>query len=82
MIKLPPMDTKPFGYYWKKWLEFGQRVSNQVARVILMIIYYVLMFPLGIIVRLTSDFLELKSPPRWMPKEKSENSIESARRMF
>jgi len=67
--------------FWTKWLKFARRLSDQVARIMLMTFYFTFALPFGIGARFT-DALGLKRPPGWFPKNSGEDTIESARRLF
>jgi len=68
--------------YWKNWIGIGRFLTNKLARVILVIFYFIIVLPFGIGVRLFSDFLDLKSTPKWLPKTGQKNSLDDARRMY
>lgn len=68
---------------WEKWKAFGRRVADFQARVILMLVYFVIVPIFGLLVRGFSDPLYVKRQPRdsmWLPKHLDEPSIEAARR--
>jgi hypothetical protein len=50
---------------------------NILVRLLLGLVYLVLLFPFAVIVRLSTDYLEMKSkPPCWIPLDKTENEKE------
>jgi hypothetical protein len=56
-------------HVWKVWTQVARKIGNFQARVILTIIYAVLVFPFGMIVRLFADPLRIKkSPTHWLER--------------
>jgi hypothetical protein len=58
---------------WKTGKRMLQTIGNVQARVLLVVLYTVLMIPLGIVVRLLFDPLRItRRPTHWLdhPKEK------------
>ncbi len=45
---------------WKRWLVIGKAIGNFQAQVLFTIFYFLVLFPVGIGVRLFSDPLKLK----------------------
>lgn len=69
---------------WTRWKRFGQRVNDQVARVILVVFYFTVALPFGTLVRLAMDPLELRPRPNrgWSKREAKLGDLEAARRLF
>ena len=69
---------------WSKWKVFAQKVGNFQARVILSLFYFLLVTPIGILIRLFGDPLRLKQYAKsyWLPKEPKENNLDEAKRQF
>jgi hypothetical protein len=70
---------------WNKWKAFGQRIADLQARILLTLVYFIIVAPFGLLVRLFSDPLVLKHNPQrsmWFPKHNPEQTLESARRQF
>jgi hypothetical protein len=53
--------------FWRAWTRLAHKIGNFQARVLLTILYAVLVFPFGIVVRLFADPLRIKKPPaEWL----------------
>ena len=66
---------------WQAWKEFGHKVGNFQARVLLTVFYGVLMLPFGMAARWWSDPLRIKRrPTRWMEHTEGGNDMEWARK--
>ncbi len=46
--------------FWKAWKVLAHRIGNFQARVLLTVLYAVLVFPFGIVVRLFADPLRIR----------------------
>jgi hypothetical protein len=60
------------GKLWAAWKRIGRRIGDFQARVLLTLIYAVIILPFGLVVRLFSDPLNIKTrPANWLdhPKE-------------
>lgn len=69
---------------WHQWKRFGQWMGDNVARVLLIVFYFTVALPFGLIVRLTQDPLD-KRPNGlhgWVKKTHQEISLVIARRSF
>lgn len=63
------------------WKKIGHAIGNFQARVLLTLIYYVLVLPFGLAVRLFSDSMYMKRrPEKWFDHPSSPNTLEEARR--
>jgi hypothetical protein len=63
------------------WKKFGHAIGNFQARVLLTLIYYVLVLPFGLAVRLFSDSMHSKKrPEKWFDHPPLPNTLEEARR--
>jgi hypothetical protein len=66
---------------WEGWKKFGHSVGNFQARVLLTLIYYVLVLPFGLMVRVFSDSMHMKKrPEKWFDHPPLPNTLEEARR--
>ncbi len=70
--------------WWARWKRFGQRVNDQVARVVLVGFYFSVALPFGVLVRLAQDPLELHLKPNWgwTERETKPADLKEARRLF
>ncbi len=70
---------------WNKWKTIAQAIADVQARVLLTLVYFIIVAPFGLLVRLLSDPLVIKHKPHrsmWFPKHNPEQTLESARRQF
>lgn len=70
---------------WTRWKRFGHRIGDFQARVILTLIYFVVLAPYGVVVRLFGDALDVRRTERttmWIRRKKEEPTVEKARRQF
>ena len=66
---------------WEGWKRVGHAIGNFQARVLLTVIYYVLVLPFGLAVRLFSDSMHMKNrPEKWFDHPPLPNTLEEARR--
>lgn len=66
---------------WKKWKAFGRVVADFQARVLLSFFYFVLLLPVGILVRVFSDRLRIKGSSHvgWSDWDPKADTLEQAR---
>jgi len=68
---------------WRWWQKIAKKIGDFQARLILTLFYFVVVLPLGLIVRRCSDPLgRKKSSAGWEVKAEIPASLESARRQF
>ena len=82
---LPVKQPAWWSRAWARWKRFGHVVGDFQARVLLTIIYFLVLAPYGLVVRLFGDPLNLKRAPRpsnWISKPEEDPAIEQARRQF
>lgn len=66
---------------WEGWKKFGHALGNFQARLLLTLIYYILVLPFGLAVRLFSDSMNMKKRPgKWFDHPPLPNTLEEARR--
>lgn len=82
--KAPARD--PDGGLWKAWQGFARRMGNYQSRVLMALIYFTVVLPFGLGVRLLADPLKIrrvKGGSNWQPKELCMRpSVEEAREQF
>jgi hypothetical protein len=64
------------------WMAFGRWMGDHVARLAFTAVYFSVVLPFGVGVRLTSDVLRRRAAPAWLPKRASADTLETARRSF
>ncbi len=70
---------------WGRWKQFAQRVGDFQARLLLTLLYFLLLGPMGMVVRILRDPLRIKHASKtsvWIPKSEENDSLEIARRQF
>lgn len=68
---------------WRKWRAFGKLMGDFVARIFMTVFYFTIAIPFGLGMRLFKDPLHLKSRQSgWLPRKDSDDTIESARRLY
>lgn len=78
---------KPVGFVraaWERWKKVARAVGVVQTRILMVLFYFSFAFPLGLIMRMTSDPLRLKEPPgsNWSPHRDEDASLDAARRQF
>lgn len=78
---------RPAGFVratWERWKKIARAVGVVQTRILMVFFYFVLVLPIGVIMRLSGDPLRLK--PRegsnWTPHRQEDASLETARRQF
>ena len=69
---------------WEHWKKIGHAVGVVQTRILMVIFYFIVVLPIGLITRLAGDPLHLKPPPEgnWTAHRHEEPSVDSARRQF
>jgi hypothetical protein len=49
---------------WKRWLAFGKIIGNIQSQIFLTVIYFLILWIIGIFVRISSDKLNIKKKSR------------------
>jgi hypothetical protein len=66
---------------WQAWKDFGHKIGNFQARVILSILYGVLVLPFGLAARWFTDPLRIKKKPeQWLDHPEETYDLEWARK--
>jgi hypothetical protein len=66
---------------WAAWTRLARKIGTFQARVLLTILYAVLVFPFGVIVRVFSDPLRIKKrPTAWLDHPDEPSNLEWARK--
>ncbi len=70
---------------WARWKVFAQKVGDFQARLILTLLYFLILGPMGLFVRVLRDPLRTKHGPQtsvWVPRPAENDSLEIAKRQF
>ena len=68
---------------WERWKVIAHTIGDYQARVILGVLYYLLLGPVGLIRRLLADPLGLRREPRdtfWVSRPPTDTGLDGARR--
>ena len=74
-----------FKTLWRGWLVVSRKIGYFQSQLLLALIYFVVIAPFALAVRLFSDPLRLRGAPswRWLPREDlSASSLNSVRQQF
>jgi len=68
---------------WQAWKRLAHRIGNIQARVLLTLVYGILIFPFGLVVRWLADPLRIKRRPgTWLEHPDDPTHLEWARRQW
>ncbi len=70
---------------WETWKEFSKRMGAFQSRMLLSFIFFILIFPFALIVKIFSDPLNLKtrtSETHWQEKKGPSSNLEDYKRQF
>jgi len=70
---------------WEKWKEFSKRMGGFQSRMLLSFIFFILIAPFALIVKIFSDPLNLKTQKEkthWQEKQPSSLSLDDHKRQF
>ena len=68
---------------WSAWKKFGQFIGDIVGRIVLTVLYFTVVLPFGVGVRLFGDPLAVKPTSRpsfWHTRPELKDSLDEARR--
>jgi hypothetical protein len=74
-----------FSTVWKYWKKVGEFLGNVIGRVFLMLFYFTVVLPFGLIMRLFGDPLDIRDKqtiPTWRERTSPEPTIEASRNQF
>jgi hypothetical protein len=80
-------EVQPMGFIrvtWDRWKKIARAVGVVQTRVLMVVFYFILVCPLGLIMRLAGDPLRLKARAgsNWTPHRHEDPSLDVARRQF
>ena len=70
---------------WHGWLVVARKIGEFQSRIILSLIYFIVMAPFALAIRLFSDPMRLRGNPswHWLPRDaRSQPSLSSAKQQF
>jgi hypothetical protein len=74
-----------FSTIWKYWKKFGEFLGNVIGRVFLMLFYFTIVLPFGLLTRLFGDPLDIRDKmkiPTWRERTSPEPTIEASYNQF
>jgi hypothetical protein len=74
-----------FSTIWKYWRKFGEFLGNVIGRVFLMLFYFTIVLPFGLVSRLFGDPLDIRDKtkiPTWRERTSPEPTIEASYNQF
>jgi hypothetical protein len=85
LVALPAIG--PMGFVraaWGRWKKIARAVGVVQTRILMVIFYFLIVFPLGLIMRLRGDPLHLRpsTGTNWSPHRHEPPSLDTARRQF
>jgi hypothetical protein len=84
----PPTSlSAPTGFLraaWAHWKKIAHAVGVVQTRVLMVVFYFIVVLPIGLVLRSSGDPLHLKEPKggNWTPHRHEEPSLDTARRQF
>ena len=68
---------------WKRWLRIARFIGDWIARVVLTVLYFTILLPFGIGVRIWGDPLMIKNypNPKWLERNTHDRTLEDSRRL-
>ncbi len=81
------VPATPLAYWrapWNHWKKIARAIGVVQTRLLMVCLYFLLVLPVGLLMRWSGDPLHLKRPrgSNWSPHQHEEPSLESARRQF
>jgi len=73
-----------FRRLWQWWKKVAEKIGNFQARLLLSFFYFVVVLPMGLVVKLSSDPLKLRKyqGSLWIQRESKVVDFNEARRQF
>jgi len=84
---LSPVPSGPVGFasaVWAHWKKVGHAVGVVQTRILMVIFYFIVVLPIGLVMRLAGDPLHLKPQKagNWTAHRHQDPSLDSARQQF
>jgi len=69
---------------YDRWMRIAHVIGVFNTRVIMSLLYFLIVLPMGLVFRMVSDPLQLKEPKdtNWVPLPSPDHKLESARQQF
>ena len=69
-------------WLWHRWQRLGRFMGSVIARVVMTVLYFTVVLPFGVGVRLLGDPLRMKARPKWLTREDRAQTMEDAQRLY
>ena len=71
-----PRTPSALSRFWDAWKRVARKIGAFQARVVLLVFYFLILWPFALAVKWGSDPLEIKpkTPKRWRPKAHEDGS--------
>ena len=82
---LPKAEGKGLQWVWQAWKAFAMRMGDFQGRMLLIWFYFIIVTPFGLLVRLLSDPLHIRTntlPSYWSARPPNKTTLEDMRRQF
>jgi len=69
---------------WERWKKIAHAIGVVQTRILMVVFYFIVVFPLGLVMKRSGDPLHLKEPgdSNWSAHHHEEPSLDAARRQF
>ncbi len=70
--------------FWEGWKKFGRFMGDLIAHVVLTLLYFTIFLPVGVLMRLLADRLDIKEDKKsvWVDRQTNDLALDDARRLF
>lgn len=65
--------------FWSRWKSFGLKIADFQGRLLLSLVYFLTFLPIGLIVRISTDRLNIKKRSGWVSWKLKNNTLEEVR---
>jgi len=63
--------------FWIKWKRLSKKIGSFQASVVFSILYFIVIFPIGLITNFFSDYLHTKKFPSWSEYDNNQNTLDN-----
>ncbi len=83
-VQAPAPQSSIWRAGWEHWKQIAHAVGVVQTRFLMVLFYFVMVLPLGLLMRSREDRLRLRPPEGslWVPHEDHEHTLERARRQY
>ncbi len=83
-VVAPSAPVEALKAVWDRWKQLAKAVGVVQTRLLMIALYFALVFPIGLLARLSGDPLHLKAPKgsNWTPHRHEDPGLDTIRRQF